>query len=132
MTQALANQSAPVDRLIRAHRSIERGDLAGAQKLLLDLIKEGADHPMSERGVQARVTLAEVYEGLGRNDDAGEVLALYDVHALDGFPQHLRGLLLLAFGSHAYWLNDFPRSVTLLNRAREILEPTGDSASLAR
>ncbi|HEX8649614.1 MAG TPA: sigma 54-interacting transcriptional regulator [Pyrinomonadaceae bacterium] len=132
MMQTLTNQSPPVDRLIRAHRSIERGDLAGAQKLLLDLIKEGADHPLSERGVEARVTLAEVYEGLGRNDDAGEVLAPFDVHALDGFTQHLRGLLLLAFGSRAYWQNDFTRSVTLLNRAREVLEPTGDSANLAR
>jgi hydrogenase-4 transcriptional activator len=111
---------------------MERGDLDGAQKLLLDLIKEGADPMASERGVQARVALAEVYEGLGRYEDAGEVLAPYDVHALDTFTPHLRGLLLLAFGSRAYWQNDFPRSVTLLNRAREILEPTGDSANLAR
>src|ERR1044072_9430366 len=115
MMQTLTNQSPPVDRLIRADRSIERGDLARAQKLLLEPIKEGADHPMSERGVEARVTLAEVYEQIGRYDDAGEVLAPYDVHALDGFTQHLRGLLLLAFGSRAYWQNDFPRSVTLLN-----------------
>jgi hydrogenase-4 transcriptional activator len=133
MTQTLANQSAPtVDRLIRAQKATERGDLAGAQKLLLDLIKEETDHPSSERGVQARVALAEVYEGLGRYDDAGEVLAPYNVLELDAFAPHLRGLLMLAFGSRAYWQNDFPRSVTLLNRAREILEPTGDAPNLAR
>jgi hydrogenase-4 transcriptional activator len=132
MAQTLANQSAPVDRLIRAQKATERGDLAGAQKLLLDLIKEGADDPASERGVQARVALAEVYEGLGLFADAGEVLAPYNVLALDAFAPHLRGLLTLAFGSRAYWQNDFPRSVTLLNRAREILEPTGDTANLAR
>ena len=111
---------------------MERGDLAGAQKLLLDLIKEGGDSPTSERGIQARVALAEVYEGLGRYDDAAEVLTPYDVHALDGFAPHLRGLLLLAYGSRAYWQNDFPRSVALLNRARELLEPVGDAANLAR
>ena len=132
MTQTLANQSAPVDRLILAQRGMERGDLAGAQKLLLDLIKEGSDHPASDRGVQARVALAEVYEGLGQYDDAGEVLAPYDVHALEVFAPHLRGLLLLAFGSRAHWQNDFPRAVTLLNRACEILEPTGDAANIAR
>ncbi|MGB7926069.1 MAG: sigma 54-interacting transcriptional regulator [Pyrinomonadaceae bacterium] len=132
MTQTLAKESAPVDRLIRAQRNMERGDLAGAQKLLLDLIKEDADHPTSERGVQARVALAEVYEGLGHYDDAGEVLAPYNVLELDAFAAHLKGLLMLAFGSRAYWQNDFPRSVTLLNRAREILEPTGDAANLSR
>ena len=121
-----------MDRLILAQRDMERGDVAGAQKLLLDLIKEGSDHPASDRGVQTRVALAEVYEGLGQYDDAGEVLAPYDVHALEAFAPHLRGLLLLAFGSRAHWQNDFPRAVTLLNRACEILEPTGDAANIAR
>ncbi|HYY57745.1 MAG TPA: sigma 54-interacting transcriptional regulator, partial [Pyrinomonadaceae bacterium] len=65
-------------------------------------------------------------------EGADEALAPYDVRALDDFAPHLRGLLLVAFGSRAYWQNDFPRSVTLLNRALEVLEPTGDAASLAR
>ena len=132
MTQISANQPAPVDTLIRAQKSSERGDLAGAEHILRNLVEAGTDAPASERGVQERVALAEVYEGMGRYTEAGAVLAAYDVRTLDEFPAHLRGLLLLAFGSYAYWQNDFSRSVTLLNRAREVLEPLGDSANLAR
>lgn len=106
--------------------------MSGAEKLLLDLIESNQDQPESERGVQARVQLAEIYEGLGRHDDAEKALAPYDVRNLDGFATHLRGQLILAFGSLAYWQDDFPRSVTLLNRAKEILEPTGDVVNLAR
>jgi hydrogenase-4 transcriptional activator len=132
MTQTSTNQATPVDSLIRAQRNVERGDLAGAQRLLLELIESEKDAPESERGIQARVILAEVCEGLGIFDQAGEVLAAYDVHSLDQFPAHARGLLLLAIGSLAYWKNDFPRSATLLNRAREVLEPMGDAPHLAR
>ncbi|HYE64059.1 MAG TPA: sigma 54-interacting transcriptional regulator [Pyrinomonadaceae bacterium] len=132
MTRISTDQTVTPDMLAQAQRSSEQGDLVSARKLLLDLIKEGTARPQSEQQVLARAALAEVCEGLGRYEDAGEVLAPYDVHALDGFPPHLRGLLLLAFGSRAYWQDDFSRSVTLLNRAREILEPTGDAANLAR
>jgi transcriptional regulator with GAF, ATPase, and Fis domain/Tfp pilus assembly protein PilF len=132
MTYVSTNQIVPEDTLFRAQKQNERGDLTGAHKLLIELINEESTPFDSERGVQARVTLAEVCEGLGRNKETIEALAPYDVHALDAFPAHLRGLLLLAFGSLAYRENDFPRSVTLLNRAREALEPTGDAANLAR
>ena len=132
MTQISANQIAPVEIFISAQKSSERGDLEGAQQLLVNLIERGAEAPSSDYGVQARTALAEVYEGLGRYEDAGKALSPYDVRALDEFPAHLRGLLLLAFGSHTFWQNDFPRSVTLLNRAREVLEPTGDAAHIAR
>ncbi|HEY0006465.1 MAG TPA: tetratricopeptide repeat protein, partial [Pyrinomonadaceae bacterium] len=132
MTQSLINQYPPTDPLIRAQRSSERGDLEGAQKLLVELIEGETETILSERGVQARATLAEVYEGLGLFEQAGEVLSAYDVHALDELPPHARGLLLLATGSRAYWQNDFPRSVTMLNRARDILEPLGDAPNLAR
>ncbi|HEY6186789.1 MAG TPA: sigma 54-interacting transcriptional regulator [Pyrinomonadaceae bacterium] len=132
MTQIPVNQAIFTDALIRAQKANERGDLTGAQKLLLELIAEGKDAPGSERDVQARTLLAEIYEGLGQYDGADEALAPYDVRALDDLAPHLRGLLLVAFGSRAYWQNDFPRSVTLLNRALECLEPTGDATSLAR
>ncbi|OLE51268.1 MAG: hypothetical protein AUG51_23865 [Acidobacteria bacterium 13_1_20CM_3_53_8] len=132
MSQIFANDSARSELLVRAQQSTDRGDLKGAQKLLLDLIGSGHDVAESERGVQARVQLAEVYEGLSHYDDADDVLAPYDVRNLDNLPTHLRGQLLVAFGSHAYWQDDFPRSVTLLNRAKEILEPTGDVVNLAR
>jgi transcriptional regulator with GAF, ATPase, and Fis domain/Tfp pilus assembly protein PilF len=111
---------------------MERGDLAQAEKLLLTLLDEETIEFSSGRIIQAHTTLAEVYEGMGLYDKAAEALAPYDPHELDSFTPHLRGLLLLAFGSRAYWQNDFPRSVTLLNRAREILEPVGDAANLAR
>lgn len=132
MKQLPVNQAAFTDALIRAQKASERGDLLGAHKLLVELTKEGTDAPASERGVQARTALAEVYEGLAQYDGADEALAPYDVRALDDYAPHLRGLLLLAFGSRAYWQHDFPRSVTLLNRALEVLEPTGDAANLAR
>ena len=132
MTRTSSNQATEVDRLILAQRSVERGDLAGAQKLLLELIEEEPAAPESERGIQARVRLAEVCEGLGLYDQAGEALAPYDLHALDQFSDHSRGLLLMAIGSLSYWRNDFPRSATLLNRAREVLEPMGDAPNLAR
>ena len=132
MTEISVDQTALVDPLVRAQKSCERGDLAGALKILLELAQETIDAPTSERGIQTRTALAEVYEGLGRYDEAGEVLAPYDVRTLDQIPLHLRGLLLLALGSRAYWQNDFPRSITLLNRARETIEPTGDAANLAR
>jgi hydrogenase-4 transcriptional activator len=132
MKQLPVNQAAFTDALIRAQKASERGDLLDARKLLVDLIREGTDAPQTERGVQARTALAEVYEGLAQYEGADEALAPYDVRALDDFPPHLRGLLLLAFGSRAYWQHDFPRSVTLLNRALEVLEPTGDAVNMAR
>src|SRR5207253_7489461 len=132
MAQTSANQTASTDTLVLAGRLVERGDLLGAQKLLLDLIKESMEAAASERQVMARTLLTEVYEGLGQYSEASEILSVYNVHALDLYPPHLRGIILLAFGSHAYWQNDFPRSITLLNRARECLEPTGDVANLAR
>jgi hydrogenase-4 transcriptional activator len=132
MTQTSVNQIAAVDPFVHAQACVERGDLAQAEKLLLTIIGERDAEISSGRIVQARTTLVEVYEGAGRYDEAAEALAPYDPLALDSFSPHLRGLLLLAFGSRAYWQNDFPRSVTLLNRAREILEPVGDAANLAR
>jgi hydrogenase-4 transcriptional activator len=132
MTQTSVNQIAAVDPFVHAQACVERGDLAQAEKLLLTVINEKGAEISSGRIVQARTTLVEVYEGAGRYDEASEALAPYDPLALDSFSPHLRGLLLLAFGSRAYWQNDFPRSVTLLNRAREILEPVGDAANLAR
>jgi hydrogenase-4 transcriptional activator len=132
MTEMPANQTASVDILVRAQKNSERGDLSGAQQLLLKLIAEEDALPEGERGVQARTALAEVCEGLGLYHDAGQALAPYDARALDNYPVHMRGLLLLAFGSHAYWQDDFPRSVTLLNRSRELLEATGDAANLSR
>jgi transcriptional regulator with GAF, ATPase, and Fis domain/tetratricopeptide (TPR) repeat protein len=132
MPQTSVNQLVPVDLFVHAQACVERGDLAQAEKLLNTIINEGASEISSSRIVQARTALAEVYEGAGRYDEAAEALAPYDPHSLDSFSPHLRGLLLLAFGSRAYWQNDFPRSVTLLNRAREILEPVGDAANLAR
>ena len=132
MIQTSVNQIVAEDLFVRAQACIERGDLAQAEQLLLSLINESTEETSSGRIVQARTALAEVYESLGRYQAAGEVLAPYDPHTLEPFSPHLRGLLLLAFGSRAYWQNDFPRSVTLLNRAREILEPIGDAANLAR
>lgn len=132
MAQIPVNQKIPADILVLAQKSFEHGELESAEHLLLDLIQAEADHPASERMIRARTMLAEVYEGLGRYMDAGALLSPYDLHALDQYPAHLRGLILLAFGSHAYWQNEFSRSVTLLNRAREILEPTGDTTNLAR
>ncbi|MDT5122598.1 MAG: hypothetical protein QOC96_2080 [Acidobacteriota bacterium] len=132
MIQTSVNQIVAEDLFVRAQACIERGDLAQAEQLLLSLINESTEETSSGRIIQARTALAEVYESLGRYQAAGEVLAPYDPHTLEPFSPHLRGLLLLAFGSRAYWQNDFPRSVTLLNRAREILEPIGDAANLAR
>ena len=132
MTQTSVNQIAAVDPFVHAQACVERGDLAQAEKLLLTIINDREAEISSGRIVQARTTLVEVYEGAGRYDEAAKALAPYDPLALDSFSPHLRGLLLLAFGSRAYWQNDFPRSVTLLNRAREILEPVGDAANLAR
>jgi DNA-binding NtrC family response regulator/tetratricopeptide (TPR) repeat protein len=132
MTRIAANQTVPEDSLAHAQKQSERGDLAGAYRLLLEITSEEATPIDSERAVLARVTLAEICEGLGRPEEALRALAPYDVHTLEAFPSHLRGSLLLAFGSYAFWENDFPRSVTLLNRAREILEPTGDAGALTR
>src|SRR5947209_19543441 len=105
MTQTSVNQLSAEDLFARARAWTERGDLAQAEQLLLALINEGTVESSSGRSVRARALLAEVYEGLGRYHDAGEVLALYDPHALEQFSPHQRGLLLLAFGSHAYWEN---------------------------
>jgi hydrogenase-4 transcriptional activator len=132
MTQTSVNQLGVEDLFVNAQAFIERGDLAQAETLLLAIINEGSQEISSGRIIQARTALAEIYEGMGRYTDAGEVLAPYDPHELDHLAPHLRGLLLLAFGSRAYWQNDFPRSITLLNRAREILEPLGDPANIAR
>ncbi|HEX8845184.1 MAG TPA: sigma 54-interacting transcriptional regulator [Pyrinomonadaceae bacterium] len=111
---------------------MDQGELAQAARLLLTFIKDEGEEASSGRSVQARTALAEVYEEMGRYEDAGAALAHFDPSALEQFSPHQRGLLLLAFGSHAYWEKDFPRSITLLNRAREILEPIGDAANLAR
>jgi hydrogenase-4 transcriptional activator len=132
MTQTSVNKSFSEDLFSRAQAFVERGDLAQAEQLLLTLIRESTDESSSGRMVQARTALAEVYEGLGRYNQASEVLGLYDPHNLESFSPQQRGLILLAFGSGAYWKNDFPRSVTLLNRARETLEPIGDTANIAR
>jgi transcriptional regulator with GAF, ATPase, and Fis domain len=132
MTQVEANLIAFEDLFVRAQAYMARGDLASAEKLLLDLVKDSPEESSSARVVQSRVALAEVYEDMERQGEADEALAPYDAHALNSFPPHLRGLLLLAFGSRAYWHNDFPVSLVLLNRAREILEPLGDAANLVR
>jgi hydrogenase-4 transcriptional activator len=132
MTPISTNSSATTDTFVRAQRSIERGDLECAERLLVELLREEGEQHLSERGVQVRVVLAEVFESMGRHAEAEDVLSPYDVRALEAFPTHLRGLLLLAFGSLGYWQNDFSRSATLLNRAREILEPLGDAANLTR
>ncbi|HEY0385193.1 MAG TPA: tetratricopeptide repeat protein, partial [Pyrinomonadaceae bacterium] len=132
MAQISVNHIFPADILVRAQKHIEHGELENAETLLLDLIKNEAAPAQSERMIRARAMLGEVYEGLGRYKDAGALLAPYDLHALDEYPAYLRGLLMLAFGSQAYWQNEFSRSATLLNRAREILEPTGDTINLAR
>ena len=109
-----------------------RGDLASAEKMLLELIGENSGEPSIAHIVRARVALAEVYEEMERDAEADEALAPYDLYSLESLPVNLRGLLLLAFGSRAYSLKDFQRSLTLLNRAREILEPLGDAANLVR
>ena len=132
MAQIPINQALPADILVGAQKHLERGELESAESLLLDSIKDDFAPVASERIVRARVMLAEVYEGLGQYLDAGALLVPYNLHALDEYPAYLRGLLLLAFGSQSYWQNEFSRSVTLLNRAREILEPSGDTANLAR
>lgn len=132
MSQIAVKQIALKDLFVRAQSYMARGDLASAEKLLLDLIEVSTDENSSGQIVQARVALFEIYEDMERHAEADEALAPYDVSTLDSFPTNLRGLLLLAFGSRAYWQNDFPRSVTLLNRAREILEPLGDAANLVR
>ncbi len=132
MAQISVNQTLPADILVRAQKHIERGELENAESLLLELTREGAEQPASERMVRAHVMLVEVYEGLGRDLEVEALLSAYDLHELDQYPGYLRGLLLLAFGSQAYWQDEFSRSVTLLNRSREILEPTGDTNTLAR
>jgi transcriptional regulator with GAF, ATPase, and Fis domain len=130
--QITVNQVAFKDLFVRAQAYMARGDLASAEKLLLDLVEGSPDEYKSVRIVQARAALSEIYEDMERHTEADAALAPYDASTLDLFPTHPRGLLLLAFGSRAYWQNDFPRSVTLLNRAREILEPLGDVANLVR
>jgi tetratricopeptide (TPR) repeat protein len=132
MAQAPVNQILSADLLVSAQKQIERGELESAEHVLLDAIKQADAQAVSERTVRARVMLAEVYEGLGRYKEVEPLLANYNLHALDEYPAYLRGLLLLAFGSYSCWTNEFSRSVTLLNRAREILEPTGDTSNLAR
>jgi transcriptional regulator with GAF, ATPase, and Fis domain len=132
MMQITATQIAFKDLFVRAQAYMARGDLASAEKLLLDLVERSSVENSSARMVQARIALAEVYEDMERHMEADEALAPYDVHSLDSFPPHMRGLLLLAFGSRAYFQNDLPRSVTLLTRAREILEPLADAANLVR
>jgi transcriptional regulator with GAF, ATPase, and Fis domain len=132
MTQVSANQAAFEDLFVRAQAYMARGDLASAEKLLLELIGENVGEPSTARVVRARVALAEVYEEMERHAEADEALAPYDVYSLEPLTVNLRGLLLLAFGSRAYWQKDFSRSVTLLNRAREILEPLGEAPTLVR
>ncbi len=132
MNATTINTSVPTDARALAQESSERGELASAREILEKWLKESADAPASEQQIQSRTLLAEICEGLGRYQEAGDALALYDPHTLDFYPPHMHGLLLVAFGSQAYWQNDFSRSVTLLNRAREVLEPTGDAANLAR
>jgi len=132
MNSTTINLSVPADALAAAQNSSGRGELAAARELLENALKASMDAPVHERQIQVRTLLAEICENLGRHQQAGDALAPYDPQTLDAFPPHLHGLLLVAFGSYAYWQNDFPRSVTLLNRAREVLEPTGDAANLAR
>jgi transcriptional regulator with GAF, ATPase, and Fis domain len=132
MMQLTASQISSKDLFVRAQAYMARGDLASAEKLLIDLIERSTDDNSSTRMVQARVALAEIYEERERHAEADEALAPYDAKSLDSYPTQLRSLLLLAFGSRAYFQHDFPRSVNLLNRAREILEPLGDAANLVR
>lgn len=132
MTQVTTSQVAFKDHFVRAQAYMARGDLASAEKLLRDLVDRDTDENSSAPLVQARVALAEIYEDMELHREADDALAPYDATALDSFPTHLRGLLLLAFGSRAYYGNDFPRSITLLNRAREILEPLSDAGNLVR
>ena len=132
MTQIAAKQVAFKDLFVRAQAYMARGDLASAEKLLLDLIGGSPEESSNGQMVQARVALAEIYEDMERHAEADEALAPYDVYALDSFSTHLRGLLLLAFGSRAYYQNDFNLSVALLNRAREILQTLSDAANLVR
>jgi transcriptional regulator with GAF, ATPase, and Fis domain len=132
MMQLTTGQSAFKDLFVRAQAYMARGDLASAEKLLLDIIETVPHENSSAPLVQTRVALSEIYEERERHTEADEALAPYDPFALDSYPAHSRGLLLLAFGSRAYYKNDFPRSVTLLNQAREILEPLGDAANLVR
>ena len=114
MTQVSENQIAFEDLFVRAQAYTARGDLASAEKILLGLLRDGVPEDASARAVQTRVALAEVYEEMERHVEADEVLAPYDVRALDPLPAHLRGLLLLAFGSRAYWHKDYTRSLSLL------------------
>ncbi|HEX8097557.1 MAG TPA: sigma 54-interacting transcriptional regulator [Pyrinomonadaceae bacterium] len=132
MAQISTDPQAQSDLLARAQEFQTRGDLTGAQKLLQELLAGGAAAPDTDLGLKARVALAEACEGLGLFAEAGGALSPYDVHGLEDYSPHARGLVLLAKGSLAYWENDFPRSVTLLNRAREVLEPSGDAAGTAR
>ncbi|HYG81891.1 MAG TPA: sigma 54-interacting transcriptional regulator [Pyrinomonadaceae bacterium] len=132
MTLVSENQVAFEDLFVRAQAYTARGDLASAEKILLGLLRDGAPEDSSARAVQTRVALSEVYEEMERQDEADEVLLPYEAHALDSFPAHLRGLLLLAFGSRAYWHKNYLNSLTLLNAARELLEPLGDASNLVR
>jgi transcriptional regulator with GAF, ATPase, and Fis domain len=132
MTQITASHITFKDLFVRAQSYMSRGDLASAEKLLLDLIDRGMGEDSNPSIVQARVALAEVYEDMERHAEADEALAPYDPSVLDSFPAQLRGLLLLAFGSRAYYHQELPRSISLLNHAREILEPLGDAANLVR
>jgi transcriptional regulator with GAF, ATPase, and Fis domain len=132
MTQSTVKRIGLKDLFVRAQAYMARGDLASAEKLLRDLIEGTSEENSSGQIVQARVCLVEIYEEMERHEEADEALAPYDASTLDAFPTNLRGLLLLAFGSRAYWQNDFPRSVSLLESAREILEPLADAANLVR
>jgi DNA-binding NtrC family response regulator len=132
MTQASLNHIASEDLFVRAQASMERGDLASAEKLLLELIKECGEDFSSVRSVQARTALAEVYETLGRHRLADEALAPYAGDELETYAPQERGLIFLAKGSRAYWQKDFPRSVALLKHAAEVLETTRDAINVAR
>lgn len=111
---------------------MSRGDFASAEKLLLDLLERSTEENSNASVVQARVALVEVYEEMERQREADDALAPYGASALDSFPTHLRGLLLLAFGSRAYYHHELSRSVALLKDALEILEPLGNAANLVR
>ncbi|HJU56743.1 MAG TPA: hypothetical protein VJ715_19320, partial [Pyrinomonadaceae bacterium] len=113
MTQVSENQIAFEDLFVRAQAYTARGDLASAEKILLSILREGGPEDSSAQGVQARVALSEVYEEMERQDEADEALLPYESHELDSFPAHLRGLLLLAFGSRAYWHKNYLNSLTL-------------------
>jgi transcriptional regulator with PAS, ATPase and Fis domain len=132
MTQASLNHIASEDLFVRAQACMERGDLASAEKLLLELIKEGGEDFASARTVSARTALAEVYETLGRHRLADEALAPYAGDELETYAPHERALIFLAKGSRAYWQKDFPRSVALLKHAAEVLETTNDAINVAR